>query len=129
MPSDLPRDRAPLWIFGDQLGPHVHSTEEHRGREVVLVESERVFRRRRVHRQKLHLVLSGLRHAAAELGDRAIHLRTGAYHEAFEQVGRPVPARRQRHDGDQALQLGRGVHREDVRPLPRLRLRPEEAPG
>jgi len=80
----------PLWIFGDQLGPHVHSSEEHRGREVVLVESERVFRRRRFHRQKLHLVLSGVRHTAAELGDRAIHLRTGTYREALEQVGRPV---------------------------------------
>jgi deoxyribodipyrimidine photolyase-related protein len=81
---------APLWIFGDQLGPHVHSTDEHHGREVVLVESERVFRRRRFHRQKLHLVLSGLRHTAAELGDRAINLRAGTYREALEQVGRPV---------------------------------------
>jgi deoxyribodipyrimidine photolyase-related protein len=81
---------APLWIFGDQLGPQFHSTGEHRGREVVLVESERVFRRRRFHRQKLHLVLSGLRHTAADLGDRAIHLRTGTYREALERVGRPV---------------------------------------
>jgi deoxyribodipyrimidine photolyase-related protein len=57
-------DDAPLWLFGDQLGPHVHGTDEHRHREVVLVESSRVLRRRRFHRQKLHLVLSGLRHLA-----------------------------------------------------------------
>ncbi|MBA3907082.1 MAG: cryptochrome/photolyase family protein [Pseudonocardiales bacterium] len=81
---------APLWIFGDQLGPHVHSTEEHLHREVVLVESARVLGSRRFHRQKLHLVLSGMRHLAAELGDRARYLRADTYREALQQVGRPV---------------------------------------
>jgi deoxyribodipyrimidine photolyase-related protein len=81
---------APLWIFGDQLGPHVHSTEEHRNREVVLVESARVLGRKSFHRQKLHLVLSGMRHVAAELGDRARYIRADTYREALEQVGRPV---------------------------------------
>ncbi|HXV93578.1 MAG TPA: cryptochrome/photolyase family protein, partial [Pseudonocardia sp.] len=80
----------PLWVFADQLGPHVHGTEEHRHREVVLVESERALRRGRRHRQKLHLVLSGVRHLAAELGDRAVHLRTATYREALERLGRPV---------------------------------------
>ena len=83
-------DDAPLWVFGDQLGPHVHGTDEHRHREVVLVESSRVLHRRRFHRQKLHLVLSGMRHLAAELGDRARHLRAETYREALEQLGRPV---------------------------------------
>lgn len=81
---------APLWIFADQLGPHVHSADAHRDREVVLIESERVLRSRPFHRQKLHLVLSGVRHLVDELGDRAVHLRTGTYREALEQVGRPV---------------------------------------
>ena len=80
----------PLWLFADQLGPHVHSTDEHRDREVVLVESTRVLRRKRFHRQKVHLVLSGMRHLAAELGDRATYLRTDTYREALERVGRPV---------------------------------------
>lgn len=79
---------APLWLFGDQLGPHVHGP--HPDREVVLVESHRVLRRTRFHRQKLHIVLSGMRHLAAELGDRATHLRTETYREALESVGRPV---------------------------------------
>ncbi len=79
---------APLWLFADQLGPHVHDV--HGDREVVLVESERVLHRRPFHRQKLHIVLSGMRHLADELGDRATYLRTGTYREALEQVGRPV---------------------------------------
>jgi deoxyribodipyrimidine photolyase-related protein len=80
----------PLWFFADQLGPHVHSTGEHRDRDVVLVESTRALRRKPFHRQKLHLVLSGMRHLAAELGERATYLRTETYREALEQVGTPV---------------------------------------
>ena len=80
----------PLWLFADQLGPHVHGTDAHREREVVLVESSRVLRRKRFHRQKLRLVLSGMRHLAAGLGDRATYLRTDTYREALARVGRPV---------------------------------------
>ncbi len=80
----------PLWLFADQLGPHVHATDEHRDREVVLIESTRVLHRKRFHRQKLQIVWSGMRHLAAELGDRATLLQTGTYREALEQVGRPV---------------------------------------
>jgi deoxyribodipyrimidine photolyase-related protein len=80
----------PLWLFADQLGPHVHATDAHRDRPVVLVESTRVLRRQRFHRQKLHLVLSGRRHLADELGDRATYLRTDTFRAALEQVGRPV---------------------------------------
>jgi deoxyribodipyrimidine photolyase-related protein len=80
----------PLWLFADQLGPHVHGTDAHREREVVLVESSRILRRKRFHRQKLHLVLSGMRHLAVELGDRATYLRTDTYREALARVGRPV---------------------------------------
>jgi deoxyribodipyrimidine photolyase-related protein len=83
-------DDAPLWLFGDQLGPHVHGTDAHRHREVVLVESTAALRRRRFHRQKLHLVLSGMRHLHAELGERATLLRVDTYREALERVGRPV---------------------------------------
>ncbi|MCE3550785.1 cryptochrome/photolyase family protein [Pseudonocardia sp. RS11V-5] len=82
--------REPLWLFADQLGPHVHGTDEMRDREVVLVESGRALRRKRFHRQKLHLVLSGMRHLAADLGDRARYVRADTYREALEQVGRPV---------------------------------------
>ncbi|MET0326604.1 MAG: cryptochrome/photolyase family protein [Ilumatobacteraceae bacterium] len=81
--------RAPLWIFADQLGSHVHGGE-HADREVVLVESSAALGRRRFHRQKLHLVLSGIRHLDAELGDRSTSIRTTTYRDALSQLGRPV---------------------------------------
>jgi deoxyribodipyrimidine photolyase-related protein len=79
----------PLWVFADQLGPHVLGGSN-RHREVVLVESRAALTRRRYHRQKLHLILSGLRHLAAELDDRARYFRTATYREALRQVGGPV---------------------------------------
>ena len=74
------------WLFADQLGPHFDV-----GRDgVLLVESRAAFGRRTYHRQKLHLVLSALRHRAAELGDSAVLLRTRTYAEALAEVGEPV---------------------------------------
>lgn len=78
----------PLWLFADQLGPHVRA--EHPHREVVLVESTKVLHRKRFHRQKVHIVWSGMRHLAAELGDRATLLQVPTYRDALERVGRPV---------------------------------------
>jgi deoxyribodipyrimidine photolyase-related protein len=81
--------RAPLWVFADQLGTHVHGGE-HADREVVIVESGAALRRRRYHRQKLHLVLSGMRHLDAELGDRSTLVRSATYRRALADLGRPV---------------------------------------
>jgi deoxyribodipyrimidine photolyase-related protein len=67
------------WLFADQLGPHFSVGSG----GVLLVESRAALGRRRYHRQKLHLVLSALRHRAAELGDSAILLRTRTYGEAL----------------------------------------------
>ncbi|TCK26389.1 cryptochrome/photolyase family protein [Pseudonocardia endophytica] len=80
----------PLWLFADQLGPHVWDNDEFRDREIVLVESSRALGRKPFHRQKLHLTLSAVRHLADQLGDRVTHLRTATYREALTQVGRPV---------------------------------------
>jgi deoxyribodipyrimidine photolyase-related protein len=80
---------TPLWLFADQLGPHVHGGE-HAHRPVLLVEADSALRRRRFHRQKLHLVLSGLRHAAADLGERATLVKAATYTEALRSYGRPV---------------------------------------
>lgn len=52
----------------------------------MLIESRAVFGRRRFHRRKAHLVLSALRHRAAELGDQVTFLRTRTYREALDQV-------------------------------------------
>lgn len=56
------------WLLADQLGPHFLDDDvDH----VLLVESRRAFARRRMHRAKAHLILSALRHRAAELGAQA----------------------------------------------------------
>ncbi len=72
------------WLFADQLGDHF--LDDWDG-EVLLVESRAVLRRRRFHRAKAHLVLSALRHRAAELGDRAVFIQAETYREALAQVG------------------------------------------
>ncbi|MGA5465590.1 cryptochrome/photolyase family protein [Mycobacterium sp. NPDC050041] len=83
------RDDTPLWLFADQLGPAMYGGE-HAHREVLLIESVAALRKRRYHRQKLHLVLSALRHADRDLGDRATLMRTDDYTDALERFDRPV---------------------------------------
>lgn len=46
-----------------------------------MIEARSVFRRRRFHRAKAHLVLSAMRHRAAELGDRMAYVRADSYRE------------------------------------------------
>ncbi|MFC0532657.1 cryptochrome/photolyase family protein [Phytohabitans kaempferiae] len=75
------------WLFADQLGPHFLDGEH---QPVLLIESKAVFRRRAFHRQKAHLVLSAIRHRAAELGDRAVHLKTETYRDGLRRYGEVV---------------------------------------
>ncbi|TDV56094.1 cryptochrome/photolyase family protein [Actinophytocola oryzae] len=82
-------DRAPLWLFGDQLGRHFHGGA-HADREVVLIESRSALGRHRYHRQKLHLVLYAMRRLAAELGDRATLIQAESYRDGLARLGRPV---------------------------------------
>ncbi len=72
------------WLFADQLGPHF--LEDWDG-PVVLIESRAVLRRRRFHRAKAQLVLSALRHRAAELGDRVTFIQADTYAQGLAQVG------------------------------------------
>lgn len=74
---------ARRWCFADQLGPHFLDDPD---QPVLLIESRAAFERRRFHRRKAHLVLSALRHRAAELGDQAVFLQTGTYREALDRV-------------------------------------------
>ncbi|GAC1444733.1 MAG: cryptochrome/photolyase family protein [Mycobacteriales bacterium] len=71
------------WLFADQLGPQFLDRPD---QPVLLVESRHVFTRRRFHRAKAQLLLSALRHRAAELGDQAIFLQVDTYGDALEQV-------------------------------------------
>ncbi len=80
---------TPLWLFADQLGPRFHGGD-HEHRPILLVEASTALSGRRFHRQKLHLILSALRHAKADLGERATLLRADTYTEALRGYGRPV---------------------------------------
>lgn len=84
-PATAPGTRR--WCFADQLGPHFLDRPD---QPVLLVESRRVFARRRFHRQKAHLVLSALRHRAAELGDQAEFHQVGSYAETLDRVREPL---------------------------------------
>lgn len=75
------------WLFGDQLGPGFLDDPS---QPVLLIESRRVFARRRFHRQKAHLILSALRHRAAELGDQARYLQVDRYREGLAAVDEPL---------------------------------------
>ena len=72
------------WLFADQLGPHFLDQPD---QPVLLVESRGAFARRPLHRRKAHLILSALRHRAAELGEQARLIQAGSYREARAVAG------------------------------------------
>lgn len=79
----------PHWLFGDQLGPHFLDPRDDgpdARAAVVMIEARSVLRRRRFHRAKAHLVLSAMRHRAAELGDRVTYVRSETYAEGLERA-------------------------------------------
>nr|WSW65041.1 cryptochrome/photolyase family protein [Streptomyces sp. NBC_00995] len=83
------------WLFGDQLGPHFLAPGEGgpgRDTPLLMIEARSVFRRRRFHRAKAHLVLSAMRHRAAELGDRVTYVQADTYRQGLDQAthGHPV---------------------------------------
>ncbi|MFJ8199328.1 cryptochrome/photolyase family protein [Streptomyces sp. NPDC096152] len=80
---------VPHWLFGDQLGPHFLAPGgdgPDRDAPVVMIEARSAFRRRRFHRAKAHLVLSAMRHRAAELGDRVRYVRAETYREGLREA-------------------------------------------
>jgi deoxyribodipyrimidine photolyase-related protein len=70
------------WLFGDQLGPHFLEPDQ----PALIIESTQVFRRRPFHRQKVHLILSAMRHRAAELGERCDYRRVPTYAAGLAEV-------------------------------------------
>jgi deoxyribodipyrimidine photolyase-related protein len=77
------------WLFADQLGPSFVA-DLGPDQQVLLVESRAALRRRHSHRAKAHLLLSALRHRAAELGERVRFVQAETYREALAQVEGPV---------------------------------------
>ena len=55
-----------------------------------MVEARGVFARRRFHRAKAQLVLSAMRHRAAELGDQCTYVRADSYAEVLEGFDEPL---------------------------------------
>ncbi|OEU96478.1 cryptochrome/photolyase family protein [Streptomyces oceani] len=79
----------PHWLFGDQLGPHYlragdGGPDQHA--PLIMIEARSVFRRRRFHRAKAHLVLSAMRHRAAELGGRIRYVQAETYREGLREA-------------------------------------------
>ena len=80
---------TPHWLFGDQLGPHFVDPARggsHRDAPLVMIESRGVFRRRRFHRAKAHLILSAMRHRHAELGERCRYVKAATYRAGLAEV-------------------------------------------
>ncbi len=73
------------WLFGDQLGPHFLDAPD---QSVLMIESKAVFARRRFHRQKAHLVLSAMRHRAAEMGESCTYVRAESYGPAVRHAAK-----------------------------------------
>jgi deoxyribodipyrimidine photolyase-related protein len=75
------------WIFGDQLGPHFLGPADSPGdngvERVLMIESRAAFRRRRYHRAKAQIILSAMRHRAADLGPRCDYVRSETYSDAL----------------------------------------------
>ncbi|EST36958.1 hypothetical protein N566_15610 [Streptomycetaceae bacterium MP113-05] len=79
----------PHWLFGDQLGPHfLHPGNGGPDPEapLVMIEARSIIRRRRFHRAKAHLVLSAMRHRAAELGGRVRYVRAENYRQGLREA-------------------------------------------
>lgn len=65
-----------VWVFGDQLHRRLGALREREPGDcrVLLVESEHKIVSKRWHRQRLHLVLSAMRHFAQELSDEGFEV-------------------------------------------------------
>ncbi|MGV9341281.1 cryptochrome/photolyase family protein [Streptomyces sp. NPDC003688] len=111
----------PHWLFGDQLGPHFLTPGDDgpaRDAPVVMIEARSVFRRRRFHRAKAHLVLSAMRHRAAELGDRVHYVRAETYREGLREAAGDAPVTVHHPTSRAALRLIRSLDRVRVLPTP-----------
>ncbi|GAA0991957.1 cryptochrome/photolyase family protein [Subtercola frigoramans] len=67
------------WIFAGQLGSLFDD-----GGPMLLIESRRALGRGPIHRTKAHLLLSGIRHRARELGDRVEFHQVDTYSEIVD---------------------------------------------
>ncbi|MES9538894.1 cryptochrome/photolyase family protein [Actinomadura sp. NPDC000600] len=110
------------WLFGDQLGPRFLRPDA----EIVMIESRSVFRRRRFHRAKAHLVLSAMRHRAAELGDRVRYVKAETYRDGLAQAVGDAPVTVHHPTSHAALRFVQGLRQAEVLPPRGFLVQPEE---
>jgi deoxyribodipyrimidine photolyase-related protein len=67
--------------MADQLGPHFDD-----GGELLLIEAKSVLAKRPYHWAKAHLILTALRHRAAELGERATFVQADRYRDVLTEL-------------------------------------------
>jgi deoxyribodipyrimidine photolyase-related protein len=67
------------WLMADQLGPDFDD-----GGELLIIEAKAVLARRPYHWAKAHLILSALRHRAAELDTRVTYVTTDHYRDVLK---------------------------------------------
>lgn len=72
-------ERGPNFVDPPRGGPH-------RDAPLLMIETRSVFRRRRFHRAKAHLILSAMRHRAAELGDRVRYVKADTYRQGLREA-------------------------------------------
>jgi deoxyribodipyrimidine photolyase-related protein len=72
----MTRPLPTVWVFGDQLHRRIGALRDREPDDcrVLLVESELKITSKRWHRQRLHLVLSAMRHFAQELRDEGFEV-------------------------------------------------------
>ena len=95
------------WLLGDQLGPHLLGA----GQSALMVESTAHLARKPWHRAKAHLVLSGMRHRAAEIED-CRYLKVSTYAEAlagFDERDEPLEMAEPTSRVAEAFFRGKGV--------------------
>ncbi len=109
------------WLFGDQLGPHFLRPDS----ELVMIESRGVFRRRRFHRAKAHLMLSAMRHRAAELGDRVRYVQADTYRDGLAQAVGDAQVTVHHPTSHAALGFVRGLRQVEVLPPRGFLVQPE----
>lgn len=92
-----------LWILGDQLGPHF----DDESLSTVLIQSRSMFRRRRYHRQKAHLLLTAMRMRARE--GRSTFIQAETFAEGLAQLGTPVEVWHPHSRAAEAMARGLGA--------------------
>lgn len=109
------------WLFGDQLGPHFLRP----GSTAVMIESRAVLRRRRFHRAKAHLLLSAMRHRAAELGDRVRYVQADTYREGLRRAVGDAPVTVHHPTSHAPLRFVQGLPQVEVLPPRGFLVQPE----